>query len=119
MGKGWGIYFRSLSRKKIFTTELLESPLLEGNHLLIKEFSYIYLGILNYDDIIISKLFRSYPIDVADCLALYESEKHEINSERLKSSFLETSSYDIGDEKNRRNLEHFLREIGEEGDGKR
>ena len=42
----------------IHTTELLHSPLKKGRHILVKEFSHIYLGVLNSYDLIISKLFR-------------------------------------------------------------
>ena len=66
--------------KRIHTTELLESPLKKGNHILIKEYKNIYLGILNHLDIIISKLFRGNTVDYEDCSALLKAKKTEINS---------------------------------------
>ena len=61
----------------IHTTELLESPLIPGNHELIREFSRIYLGALNDYDLIISKLFRGARIDIDDCLMLPRRERRE------------------------------------------
>ncbi|MCK4931857.1 MAG: hypothetical protein KAT01_06800 [Candidatus Aminicenantes bacterium] len=112
-GTGWqkdrGFRFDLFPGNKIFITELLESPLDKGNHILFKEFSSIYLGILNYYDLIISKLFRFTPVDREDCLTLILKKSDEIDLEHLKSRFFETSSYDISDEKHKKNFELFLR----------
>jgi hypothetical protein len=111
-GTGWqknqGFIFDLFVGKTIFTTELLESPLELGNHFPYKEFSSIYLGILNYYDLIISKLFRFTPVDTDDCVTLFKEKNKEINLDKLKSRFYETSAYDISDEKNRNNFKHFL-----------
>lgn len=111
-GTGWardkGLIFDLYVGKTIFTTELLESPLAEGNHVPYKEFSSVSLGILNYYDLMISKLFRFTSTDLEDCLALFKAKHKEIDIEKLKKRFLETSSYDISDEKNKRNFEYFL-----------
>jgi len=54
---GWerddGFIFDLYLGNNVYTTALLESPLKEGNNMLYKEFSHIYLGILNYYDLII------------------------------------------------------------------
>ena len=117
-GYGWakdrGFIFDLYPGKRIFTTELLESPLKRGNHFPIKEFSSIYLGILNNYDLIISKLFRYSSVDVKDCLDLLRARKKDIDMEFLIARFYETSSYDVSDEKNRRNFKAFLKEIGED-----
>ena len=67
-GWGWergdGFIFDLFRGKAIHSTELLESPLEKGNHILVKEFDRIYLGVLNYYDIVISKLFRATAIDI-------------------------------------------------------
>ena len=111
-GTGWqknqGFIFDLFVGKTIFTTELVESPLEQGNYIPYKEFSSIYLGILNYYDLVISKLFRFTPVDTDDCLALFKEKSKEINLDRLKSRFYETSAYDISDEKNRNNFKYFL-----------
>jgi len=111
-GTGWqkdrGFIFDLFVGKTMFTTELLESPLEPGNHIPYKEFSSIYLGILNYYDLIISKLFRFTPVDTDDCVTLFKEKNKEINLDKLKSRFHETSAYDISDEKNRINFKHLL-----------
>jgi len=112
-GKGWakekGFIFDIYDGKTIFTTELLESPLEKGNNKPFKEFSHIYLGILNYYDLIIAKIFRYTSVDIDDCLALFNAKHKEINIEKLKERFYETSSYDISDEKNKKNSVQFLK----------
>ena len=111
-GTGWqknkGFIFDLFVGKTIFTTELLESPLEPGKHIPYKEFSSVYLGILNYYDLIISKLFRFTPVDTDDCVTLFKEKNKEINLDKLKSRFHETSVYDISDEKNRNNFKYFL-----------
>ncbi len=118
-GSGWSkdnIYIFDLYKgNKVHTTELLKSPLEEGNNILLKEFSHIYVGILNYYDIITSKLFRGTGADFDDCLLLVKAKKEEINIERLKKHFLETASYDTSEEKVRKNLDSLLRIIKKKG----
>ena len=69
-GAGWarddGFIFDLFPGKRVHTTELLESPLDSGNNIPVKEFTHLYLGVLNYYDIIISKLFRGAGIDMED-----------------------------------------------------
>lgn len=117
-GTGWvkkdGFIFDLYVGKTIFTTELLESPLKEGNNMPFKEFSYLYLGILNYYDLIIAKVFRYSSVDIDDCLALFNAKHKEINIEKLKERFYETSSYDISDEKNKKNFRQFLKILQKE-----
>jgi len=111
-GWGWarddGFIFDLFRGNHVHTTELLESPLLKGNNTLFKEFNHIYLGILNYYDIIVSKLFRGAAIDNEDCLALLRARKSEIDLAKLERRFRETASYDVSDETVMKNLEHFL-----------
>ena len=117
-GTGWqknqGFIFDLFVGKTIFTTELLESPFEQGNHIPFKEFSSVYLGISNYYDLIISKLFRNTPVDIDDCLTLFKEKNKEINLNKLKSKFYETSSYDISDKKNQKNFKYFLNFLKEE-----
>ncbi|MCD6311972.1 MAG: hypothetical protein J7M11_05890, partial [Elusimicrobia bacterium] len=101
--------------KQIHTTELLESPLKAGNHILLKEFAHIYLGALNYYDLIISKLFRGAQVDMEDCLALVKAKKDEINMGRLESRFKETALYDVSEDKVNRSLAHFLEMLKKDG----
>lgn len=112
-GAGWarddGFIFDLFPGKRIHTTELLESPLDSGNNISVKEFTHIYLGVLNYYDIIISKLFRGTSVDMEDCLMLMRAKSKEINIEKLTDRFNETASYDVSEDRVRKNLEHFKR----------
>jgi hypothetical protein len=114
-GSGWakddGFIFELFRGKKVHTTELLESPLKKGNNILIKEFIHIYLGALNYYDLMISKLFRATAIDIDDCLSLLKKKGREIDLKRLKTRFQRTASFDISEDKVNKNLEHFLKII--------
>lgn len=118
-GWGWergdGFIFDLFRGKSIHTTELLESPLAEGNNILVKEFSKVYLGILNYYDVIISKLFRATGVDINDCLLLVKGKKKSIDFKRLEKRFKETSSFDVAEDKVNNNFEHFLILLKKEG----
>jgi hypothetical protein len=118
-GAGWarddGFIFDLYAGKTIFTTELLESPLIEGNNIAFKEFVHIYLGILSHYDILISKIFRGTAVDMNDCLALFKAKHLEIDIKRLKDRFYETSSHDVSDERNRRNFQNFVDMLNKEG----
>ena len=97
------------------TTELLESPLEKGNHIPIKEFSMIYLGVLNYYDLIISKLFRATEIDIDDCFILVKEKKEDIDFKRLADRFKETASFDVSEDKVNKNFDHFMKILRKEG----
>jgi len=93
----------------VFTTELLDSPLESGRNITLVEFSHIYVGILNYYDLIISKLFRGTRVDIDDCLALVKNKKSDIDIAQLAGRFKETASYDIAENKVNNNLDNFLK----------
>lgn len=111
-GWGWargdGFVFDLFPGNRVHTTELLDSPLKEINHILIIEMTFIYLGALNYYDIIISKIFRGTSVDIDDCLALITKKGGNINLDLLKRRFKETASFDISEEKVNKNFERFL-----------
>lgn len=117
-GAGWSRgdrYIFGLFRgKRVHTTELLESPLKKGNHILLKEFSHIYLGILNYYDIIIVKLFRGMQVDIDDCLSLVKNKVEKIDINILKKRFLKTSPYDVSEDRVNKCLEYILEIISKE-----
>jgi len=119
---GWGwakdekFIFDLFRGKRVHTTELLESPLKQGNHILIKEFSYLYLGVLNYYDLFISKLFRATSLDIEDCIALFRAKKEELNVQYLKERFKKTASFDVSEKKVDKNLEYFLKVLKNEGE---
>lgn len=118
-GVGWArddkFVFDLFRGKKVHTTELLESPLTASNNSLIKEFSYLYLGVLNDYDLIISKLFRGSVIDFEDCLTLANARGDLLDRDRLKERFQETASYDVNPDRMNKNLESFLDRLKEEG----
>ncbi|MFH1201877.1 MAG: hypothetical protein V1674_03175 [Candidatus Omnitrophota bacterium] len=118
-GWGWsrsdGFIFDLFRGERVHTTELLESPLREGNHILIKEFSHIYLGILNDYDIIITKIFRSDSIDLEDCLALMKHRAKYIDINLLIKRFKETASSNVSEDKINKNLGYFLNLLKKEG----
>lgn len=117
-GSGWsredGFIFDLFRGKFVHTTELLESPLDKGNNIMVKEFDKIYLGILNYYDIVITKLFRGSGVDIEDCLMLLKSKKKEVDLEHLEKRFKETASFDISEDRVNKNLEYFLKRLKEE-----
>lgn len=118
-GWGWergdGFIFDLFRGKKTHTTELLESPLNKNNNIMVKEFERIYLGILNYYDLIISKLFRFTDVDIEDCILLIKAKKEDIKFKKLEKRFRETASYDISEDKVNKNLAIFLRLLKKEG----
>lgn len=119
---GWGwakdekFIFDLFRGKRVHTTELLESPLKEGNHILIKEFSYLYLGVLNYYDLLISKLFRATSLDIEDCIAFFRAKKGELDIQYLKERFKKSASFDVSEKKVSKNLEYFLKVLKNEGE---
>ena len=111
-GHGWKrpseIYIFDLFQgKRIHTTELLDSPLDKGRHLLIKEFTRMYIGVLNHYDLMVSKLFRCSSIDIEDCLVLVKARPKEIDINILRERFKETARYDIAEEKMMGHWRHF------------
>lgn len=98
--------------KRIHTTDLMASPLEKENHTLFKEFSHLYIGILNPYDLIASKLFRGTEVDFEDCLMLMKSRKESIDLTRVEQHIKELASYDISEKRIVGNLENFLNLVG-------
>ena len=97
-GHGWArtgepFIFDLFPGKKIHTAELLVNPLEEGRHTLIKDFSYMYVGVLNDYDLIVSKLFRGDQVDFDDTVSLAAARKDKIDRAKLKEHFFELLSY--------------------------
>jgi hypothetical protein len=112
-GAGWRkqgdlFIFDFFPGKRIHTTELLESPLEEDRHVLLKEFSHLYIGVLNDYDLICSKLFRGTSVDFEDCLMLARAHRDIINLEHLDLHFREMAQYDISETRILGNLDRFL-----------
>jgi hypothetical protein len=118
-GWGWsredGFIFDLFRGNSVHTTELVESPLEKENNFPVKEFDRIYLGVLNYYDIITTKLFRSTSVDIEDCLLLMRSKSSEINLNLLVNRFKQTALFDVSEDRALQNLEHFLNVLKKEG----
>lgn len=109
MYPGENLIYDLYKGKRVFTTELLESPLSEGGNKKILELKKIYLGVLNSIDWVITKMFRGDPNDVQDCVAL---AKHEsIDLKELDKRFRKTASFDVSEEKVLKNLKLILEEL--------
>ncbi|MCW8810974.1 MAG: hypothetical protein OQK64_08475 [Ignavibacteriaceae bacterium] len=118
-GSGWHksgnlFVFDLFMGQRIHTTDLLESPLEKGNHTLFKEFSHLYIGILNPYDLIASKLFRGTVVDFEDCLMLMKSRKESIDLTRVEQHVKELANYDISENRIIVNLEYFLNQARKE-----
>lgn len=82
---------------------------------MIKEFSHLYLGILNYYDIIITKLFRSASVDIEDCFSLVKAKQKEIDINRLIERFKKTASFDVSENAALKNLDNFIKVLRRKG----
>lgn len=112
-GSGWirkeeGFIFDLFPGNKIHTTELLESPLTEGNNKKLYEYSKLYVGILNHYDLISSKLIRYTAVDVEDCEMLVRAKRDEIDIERLIGHYRELASYDIASDRITKHIDYFI-----------
>lgn len=98
---------------RIHTTTLLESPLVEGRHTLMMEYSQLYIGILNDYDLIASKLMRGEPVDYEDCLMLAMYRKKQLDLNHLKAHWHEMIDYEIAEDRIRPYLNTFLERLNE------
>jgi hypothetical protein len=87
---------------RVFTTDLLYSPLEFGKHILIKEWRHIYLGALNLVDLIITKMFRGAGVDMDDCIAVFATG--QVDAHELFERYSEAASYDLNPDKMMRNF---------------
>ncbi|MBW1860488.1 MAG: hypothetical protein JRI70_10610 [Deltaproteobacteria bacterium] len=90
---------------RVFTTDLLDSPLQEGRNILIKQWRHIYLGALNLVDLIITKVFRGTSVDMDDCIVAFE--KGQVDPQQLLMRYVETASYDPNSHEKMGNLGSF------------
>lgn len=97
----------------MFTTDLLDSPLGPGKNIPIKKWRHIYLGALNLQDLIITKMFRGTQIDVDDCVAVVTTSK--IDPEELLKRYAEAAKYDLNPKKMIQNFIVFAEALLEKG----
>jgi hypothetical protein len=100
------------SGNKVFTTNLLDSPLQPGRHILIKRWSHIYLGVLNLTDLIITKMFRGTPVDRDDCVAVFATG--QVKAEELLERYSVAARYDLNPEKVMRNFVYLAEGLREQ-----
>ena len=119
-GSGWkrageDFQFDIFRGNRIHTTELLESPLEERRHSMLKEFSHLFIGILNDYDLIVSKLMRGTTVDFEDCLSLTEAHLTEIDISRLIQHFYSMINYDVAEDRLKPNIDYYLKLLREKG----
>ena len=107
---GESILFDLYPGKRIYSTELLSSPLKQGGNRKIREWKTIYLGILNSIDLIISKMFRGTEVDIEDSLALLKNEK--VDFSELENRYAETARYDVSEKRVMRNFSLLRARLG-------
>ena len=98
---------------RVFTTELLDSPLEPDKNIPIKEWGHIYLGALNLQDLIITKMFRGTQVDLDDCLAVFSASK--MDPEAILERYAEAAKYDLNPDKMIANFIIFAEALTEKG----
>lgn len=103
---GENVIFDLYPGKKVYSTELLTSPLEEGGNRKVREWKKIYLGVLNPTDLIISKMFRGTEADIEDSLELLKREK--VDLKKLERRYRETAQYETGESRVLKNFDLLL-----------
>ncbi len=119
-GSGWKrdkeiFRFDLFNGNHIHTTELLNSPLEGGRNTALKEYSHLYIGILNNYDLICSKLMRGTRVDFEDCLKLFSARRGKINIAELTEHFNELLLYEIAEARLKPNMNYFIDKLRENG----
>ena len=96
---------------KVFTTDLLFSPLESDRHISVKAWPHIYLGALNFIDLIITKMFRGYPVDREDCLDAFAAGK--VDADELYARYSEAARYDLNPDKVMQNFVYLVEGLSE------
>ncbi len=96
---------------RVFTTELLYSPLDHEKHIAVRKWRHIYLGALNIIGLITTKMFRGTDTDVEDCIAAFEAG--QVDAESLLREYLDHAQYDLNPEKVRQNFVYFIERLAE------
>ncbi len=119
-GSGWKknkeiFHFDLFSGNHIHTTELLNSPLEDGRNAVLKEYSHLYIGILNDYDLICSKLMRGTRVDFEDCLMLFREHRRKIDIAELTEHFNELLLYEVAEARLKPNMSYFIDQLRENG----
>ncbi len=113
--KGEAFQFDLFSGNRIHTTELLASPLEYGRHTLLKEYSHLFVAILNDYDLISSKLMRGTSVDFDDCLGLVEAHQGEIDLSKLAYHFNKLVDYEVAEKRIRPHMDLFQKMLKQRG----
>lgn len=103
---GENVIFDLYPGKRVYSTELLTSPLEVGGNRKVREWKKIYLGVLNPMDLIISKMFRGTEADIEDSLELLRREK--VDLKKLEKRYRETARYETGESRVLKNFDSLL-----------
>jgi hypothetical protein len=119
-GSGWKrdkeiFRFDLFCGNHIHTTELLSSPLEDGRNTVLKEYSHLYIGILNDYDLICSKLMRGTRVDFEDCLMLFRAHREKIDLVELTEYFNELLLYEVAETRLKPNMSYFIDQLKENG----
>lgn len=119
-GSGWKrdneiFQFDLFKGNNIHTTELLASPLEDGKNSVLKEYSHLYIGILNDYDLICSKLMRGTRVDFEDCRMLFDAHRKKIDIAQLTEHFDELILYEVAEARLKPNMDYFLDRLRENG----
>ena len=119
-GSGWKrdkeiFQFDLFNGNYIHTTELLNSPLEDGRNAVLKEYSHLYIGILNDYDLICSKLMRGTRVDFEDCLMLFREHRGNIDIVELTEHFNELLLYEVAEARLKPNMNYFIDQLRENG----
>lgn len=102
-------FYRFWSGNQTFTVELLDSPLKENNHTEIKAWHHIYLGVLNWIDLIITQLFRGTDTDREDCIAIFQT--WQVEAEDLLERYASVSNRDAHPDRRMQTFMLFVEEL--------
>ncbi|HOW59370.1 MAG TPA: hypothetical protein PLO78_06580 [Candidatus Omnitrophota bacterium] len=113
-GFGWqrpgeAILFDIYPGKKVYTTELLTTPLRRGGNRKIRSWKKIYLGVLDPTDLIISKMFRGTLVDIEDSLVLIRRERPDLR--KMEKRYRETAKYETNETRVLRNYEILMKHL--------
>lgn len=97
----------------VYVTELLDDPLLPGQHVPIGRYGRVELSALNLLDVACTKLVRCTGVDLDDCLEIMRTG--QVDPNLLARRFQEYSLYGLNEGDFKTNLEVFANRMSESG----
>ncbi len=109
--RGGIIHFFIFKSKRLYGLDLPDSPLEKNNNDFVRQYTNIYLGALNYYDLIVGKLYKDEPGDIDDCIRLLQNKNLglDINSLMVRCQAIYSSG--TGKENIDKNLKMLMRNI--------